>query len=264
MTSRRVADGNRTRAGFTLVEMIIAMGITVLVMGAVAYMYRQSREQFEKPRASFSLQDDLVHLTAWLQSDLSESDLSTVRSYPNSKYASEAPGLSLESPRQMTDDASSAVSADALTTTPTGGVAWQKYVYYTLVPVDDPVQGSNVVGNVVRKEGLLTTDQTDPLDAAWAFPVASPKLPSQAGTVASTRVVAHDVVLPGTSVAAQMGLDAAGGFKVTALQDGSPQPLSGTLLPEQPVSVTLWVREISTATGKVSTLSVQLQILPRN
>lgn len=228
-------------------EMLVAMFIAMLIMSATLYMYVQGRAFMEKPRASYSVQEDLMKLSRWIQRDLAETNLQTVQSFPSNVAGSEPPGLCFESPRRMGDD--------ALMFTPWGNVSWQKYVYYTLQPVNA------LTGNIVRIEGPLT-DQPTPIDAGRHIPIVSGKTPSRAS---GGSVIARNVILPNVKVLGFADFDQYGGFKITTGLPGGPYvPLTGKNTYDEPIRIELAVLEISTTTGKTSALTMRLQVQPKN
>lgn len=238
--------------GVSLIEMLIAMGLAMFIMSATYMLYAQSRAWLEKPRASYNIQEDIMQLARWVQRDLEETNLMTVQSFPNPSTPGERPGLAFESARSF--------DGDLLVLSEYGNVRWQKYVYYTLVPVD------GTVGNIVRVEGPLE-DQPSPLDTGRRVPIKTNKLPS-ASDIPKGRVVARNVLLPNLTANASQNLPATdqyGGFKITSLLPGETMgPLVGGAVHEEPIRIDLALAEISKQTLKASMLRMTLQVIPRN
>lgn len=233
--------------GVTIIEMLIAMGVAMIILSCAYVMYRGNRALLEKPRAAYSVQDDLMAGARWLTRDLSETNLVTVRAYPNAAASDEAPGLSLLSPRKPTDD--------GLVLSEYGGVRWQKYIYYTIERVDE------TSGNLVRFEGPLSDQQGSP-DPEHRIPLASPRAPSKVSAGVNRRVVARHLRFPQM----QQGAGASSAGFSAALLDtsGARLPLDGSALVDGCVQIDLGVSEMSTATGKTTSLDTQLIITPRN
>lgn len=235
--------------GVTIIEMVVAMGVAMIILASAYILYRENRLLLEKPRAAFSVQDDLMAATRWLERDLSETNLLSVRAFPNAANPDEPPGLSLLSPRRRYDE--------ALVLSEYGGVRWQKYVYYTLEPVD------GITGNLVRVEGDLT-DQPSPLDAGHRMPMPSGKTPSRGGDGATRRVVAHNLLLANPQIPTGAAPMSGPGFSVTLRGSGGVSPLQGTAPNDGALQVDLRVYALSKVTGKPSALVTRLIVTPRN
>lgn len=238
-----------SRRGVTIIEMVVAMGVAMIILASAYILYRENRLLLEKPRTSFSVQDDLMAAMRWLERDLSETNLMSVRAFPNAANPDEPPGLSLISPRRRYDE--------ALVVSEYGGVRWQKYVYYTLEPVD------GVTGNLVRIEGNLT-DQSSPLDGGHRMPMPSGMTPSRGGDSTTRRVVAHNVLLTSPQIPAGAPVMTGPGFSAALRTSNGVFPLQGTALTDGAVQVDLRVYALSTVTGRPSALVTQLVVTPRN
>ena len=77
-----------SRRGVSLLELTIAMFIFLLIMAAVYYLFTGGRRQAERPRATAQIQESLAQVVRYLQRDLSETNLQTIRSFPNASYPS--------------------------------------------------------------------------------------------------------------------------------------------------------------------------------
>lgn len=239
-----------------MIEMMVAMFVAMLIMSATYFLYVQSQTNYEKPRASYTVQEDLMQLSRWITRDLSETDLQSVMSYPNTQNSKEPPGLSFESARTLS---TSQYGYEKLVMGSYGAVAWQKFVYYTLQPVDSQT------GNLIRKEGQLS-DQPSPMGGSYLIPVISPMVPSTGGMQQTERIIARNVILPNVTIPGIGTFDQWGGFKVTNDHDNTGQQVGLTGPPEydQPIHVALAVREISTTTLKTTALTTLLIVEPRN
>lgn len=234
------------RRGVSLLELVLYMALLVILGSLVARMTFANIRGMEKPAASFRVQQNLLAVQRMLQRDLEETDISTVRIYPNPQHPDEPPGLSLASARAL-----GGPQGDRLMFQ-NGLPLWQKFVYYTLKP--DP--GHPGVGTLLRREGPLATPATT-LPPASALPPSSAPAQRQA-------VAARFLCLPGASIPElPLRLDSQGGFKVefvdawghTSLTDFRRHPL---------VSVTLASEEISQTTGKRTFITYKMTVLPQN
>ena len=244
------ATRNRGRRGVTLVEMAVATGVAMVILACAYLLYHQNRLLLEKPRASFNVQDDLMAATRWIERDLSETNLLTVRTYPNPTRKDEPPGLSLESPRRTFDE--------ALVMSEFGGVRWQKYVYYTVEPVDA------MTGNLVRYESPDLTDQPSPIDVGRRIPVASSKTPSEAATPTTRHVLARNVLLAGAQFPSGAPVFPTPGFVAGLRVNGVVTSVCSNVLLQGPVEVDLRVYTVLPATGRASAISTTIIVEPRN
>jgi len=239
--------GNMKRqGGVSLIELSIYMFLLVVVLGIVFRMAILNRRQIEKPAASFRIQQDLLSVQEILRRDLTETNLSTVRIFPNPDFPDAPPGMSLISPRGIKDD--------EIQTTQFGNPYWQKIIYYTLEK-DPDRQG---VGRLVRKENVIA-------GLPSAQPKASPEEPSKADYDPETRkVVARYVLLPNQKVP-QLGLDLKeqGGFEVFFMDpDGNRSITDSQNHPI--VGIDLFLREISSSTGETTVMKYPVRVYPRH
>jgi hypothetical protein len=289
------------RKGFSLVEVIIAGFIMLIILGSVFMLFVQSRKNYERPRATMAAQEQMMRVVHWLTQDLQETDIQSVRSYPNPQSPSEAPGLALISPRlagppldagpaqTFSTSAQGVTSFGANAALPFGTVQWQKFVYYTLVT--DPLHPG--VGNLVREEGALPANQpaygSPPFNTHLPLGPDKDHPPSLAALEKTTRrTLAQDVLLanqtpsatgpylePGVGV-----LNGFGGFQV-GFEAHSTGQVVAPLAPFQgaagfvftpfddthnapAVVVNLALQDVSSSTGKPTVVTFQLQIQPRN
>jgi type II secretory pathway pseudopilin PulG len=232
------------RKAFTLVELVIYMFLMVVLLGIVFRMAIVNRRQMEKPAAGFRAVQTFLSLQSILNRDLQETDLSTVRIYPNPRFPGAPPGMSLASPRGLADD--------AVKMTPQGGVLWQKIIYYYVMP--DPSRPGT--GRLVRKEGLVP-------GLPSTKPVASAFEPSVAGfDRGRRRFVATNILLANQEIPQlKLSLGRHGGFEAVFMDgEGKTSP---AYTPRHPLIVlNLTVREISPATGKPTVMRYQVRACP--
>ncbi|HEY4001331.1 MAG TPA: hypothetical protein VGO93_20835 [Candidatus Xenobia bacterium] len=280
---------------------MIASFIMLIILGSVFLLFVQSRRNYERPRATMAAQEQMMRVVHWLTQDLEETNIQSVRSYPNPQQPGEAPGLALISPRlagppldagpaqTFPTGAQGVTSYGPNAALPFGSVQWQGFVYYTLVR--DPHHPG--VGDLVREEGALLANQP-----AFSSPPFNTHLPlgpdrfhppSLAVLAKATkRTLAQDVLLPHQTPSAGgpyftpgVGpLDGFGGFQL-----GFQADTTGQVVPALPpfqragglvftpfddthnapaVVVNLALQDVSSSTGKPTVVTFQLHIQPRN
>jgi hypothetical protein len=233
-------SGHPRRRGVSVVEMLIACAMTLIILFATYDLYLQTRSMYEHPRASFSVQQDIMHAARWLKRDLLETNVVTIRSFPATNKTDPA-SLSLESPRTMDEN-------QQLTIGKYGIVVWQKYVYYRLVSN----ASSPGTASLIRDEGPLN-DQPEPLDPQHLIPMASGIAAFQApGVTGRRRVIATNLV-PGAGFRVWWGQN-------NAFVASLPQ-LPGT---GAPVFVQLVFADRNAATGQSTSVVYDLDVTPQN
>jgi len=233
--------------GFSLVEMLIYAFLLLLILGVVFRMAIQGRRSSERPMASYRLQQNLMAAQKYLQQDLRETRLCTIRIYPNPSNPAAKPGISMASPRS--------IATGDLMLTPSGTPLWQKIVYYCLE--NDP--GNAATGSLIRKEGSLP-------GLPSANPVASAYEPSQAPCDKKhCRTVAKCIYMPGRVIdILGKDLKETGGF-VAYFSDAAETRKSATDYQScHLVNVILIAGETSQATGKLTVLEYPVKVVPRN
>lgn len=223
----------RPRRGYTLIEMAVGLFLITVVLLTIYQLFVYFRREAEHPLAATGIEQTSLQIVRWLQRDLSETNLQTIRSAPNSTRH-EYPALVMESPR---DD------QDRLTMTGFGVVQWKKYLYYQL----SPIPGRTDVGQ-------LTYDEDS--GGIGVEPGGPPGLTVAAGS--HHRVLANNVVIghPGEHV---------GFYPYWKDSGGTPRDFEDAATSRaEPVVVELTLQDASTATGKKTVKRFQVQAKPQN
>jgi len=244
---RRKRGVSPAAGGFSLVEMLIYAFLLLMILGVVFRMAIQGRRNAERPMASYRLQQNLMAAQKYLQQDLRETRLCTIRIYPNPSSPDAKPGISMASPRS--------IATGDLKLTPSGTPLWQKVVYYCLE--GDPANPAT--GSLVRKEGTLP-------GLPSANPAASPYEPSQAPCEKKhCRTVAKCIYMPGQTIdVLGKDLKEAGGL-VAYFSDAAGTRKSATDYQScHLVNVILIAGETSQATGKLTVMEYPVMVMPRN
>ena len=113
------------RRGFTLIEMIVYMGLSVLLLGLVATFFKVSRRQYEATSSSLLIGQEASLAVQWIRRDLQETALSTIRV---TRDGSSQPGLPAMSFVASTEDKSSRSFKVSRYGTPD----WNRRVFYSL------------------------------------------------------------------------------------------------------------------------------------
>jgi hypothetical protein len=241
-----VNERNTQKKGFSLVELMVYAFLTVLILGVVFRMMVLNRRQMERPAATFRTQQELLTAHRYLERDIEETRLSSIRIYPNSSHPNALPGISLSSPRSIEDD--------SLKLSPTGFPVWQKTVYYFLEK--DPRRPSSA--RLVRREGVISGYPS-------AVPLASYHEPARAPfNRRRERVVARSLLLPMESIPLlSRRLGPAGGFEAY-FSDAWGRRSLDDFRNYRMLSVILWAGSVSQTTGKPTVLNYPIQVVPRN
>lgn len=222
------------RRGFTLMEITIGLFLFSLILLVVYQLFVYFRREMERPQASMSMEQSTLQAMRWLQRDLADTNLQSIRSVPNASNPGAYPGLVMESPR---DD------ADHLIMTTFGTVQWKKFIYYQL----RPAPGKPGVG-------LLTYDED--ASGVGVEPGAPPTV--SIGASGHHRVLAGNVVLGGPGD--HTGLHVFWNDSSGTAHDFDDAPTARG----EPVNVSLTLTDLSAATGKATTRKLLLQVKPQN
>ena len=242
---------NRKHPGFTLLELIVSMALGLLILGLLISLFIQFRRESEQPLASMDMEQSTIYMMRWLQRELTETNLQSIRTLPNDT------GMALESARDAVTP-----NEDRLSFTQIGTVQWKKFVYFQVKPIAAPLTpppphvkvGSAILNN--PKLGELTCDEDT---AGVGIESSKPPLPPPAGLPGRHRVLARnflvDTTAPGSS-----------GFKIYWTDDaGNPQGFGD--LPTQrrePVCLALTLMEVSSRTGQPTVRKIFMQVKPKN
>lgn len=217
------------RRGFSLVEILVYAGLSVIVALAVASLFVVGRRSGAQAASSYLLGRTTDEAVRVLREDLQAAPLGSVRidARPSSlSFLSAAP-----------------VNGGAMVMGQFGVPAWQKRVSYTLV-----TEGG--VGRLVRWE--------EPFDGRLPVPAATPA--ARPGT--SSRVVLHQVVAPGASVEGAEVDPVWGGFRPRfVLYEGSWGRGKESLTTTNPMVTTAGAGGRARLQALTRLLDVQLQVL---
>lgn len=184
-----VKAGSRSHRGATLTEIIIYMLIFTIITGVVVTVYIFFGRSFRKSTSAFDVQSETQTALQWMKSDLLQTSLGTITTYPNEEHPDEMPGISFISAVEPLDKVTDG-TADFLISN-YGTPAWCKYVFYTLIPNPDP--GDNFTpktARLVRWEKEILGYQ--------AMPVTTDILPSaHAANGGKPRTILTSVMRPG-------------------------------------------------------------------
>ena len=170
--------------GFTMVELVIYFGLSVMVLGVMISVLFTGRSNFEATSSSYLVSQDAEAALRWLKSDLQEAALGSIRVYPNPQNPSSPPGISMASPRNLENE---------FVVSKFGTPLWSTYVFYTL----------DSEGKLVRWMKENDFQQ---------YPEASSLRPEDATARERERIVLRNVVQPGDELAEFGVLGERGGF----------------------------------------------------
>jgi hypothetical protein len=250
---------------------MVALFVGGLMLTVIYQMFITFGRQSQHPFVANAAEESMLTVAQTLQRDLIETNLQTVRSFPNSANPNEPPGLILESPRDSND----VLQLGPFTpgdVRPGSQVLWQKWVYYSLRPN-------------VKKPGFseLTRDeQVLPKQAAQQaqlgvnkYVTVMPFAPTDTPTTANVdpkrhRVLTTSMLSPNPPADVQGGFyiywnDAAGDHPFEAPATGRGEPVIAVLTintganPNHPDQ-----RDGVSSTGKPTVLKLMLEVKPRN
>lgn len=228
------------KLGFTLMEMIVSMALGILVLGVLVTLFFHFRGESEEPLASMDMEQSTLYLMSYLQRELSETNLQSIRSLPNES------GVALESAR---DD------KDALSFSAFGTVLWKKFVYFQVKPITPPVAlpAKVTVGSAQVTPGQGEMDYDDDTSGVGVEPGKPGAAPSSSS---HHRVLAHNFFIDTTSH--QMGCNVY--FPDDA---GNPHAFTDTERGE-PVCVAITLLDVSSRTGQPTVRKLFMQVKPKN
>ncbi len=181
---------SRKARAFTLIEIVVYSMLAMMVLGVVMSFFFVGQSNFEANSSSYLVSREAEVAVRWLQADLQEAALGSIRVYPNERHPGVPPGLSLASPRNLKNE---------FQTGDFGAPLWSTYVYYTLE--------SN--GNLVR--WMEKHDFN-------GVPSASKKPPHETDGAKSSRVVLHNISQPGSELEGLATLSERGGLDLQFLR----------------------------------------------
>jgi type II secretory pathway pseudopilin PulG len=122
------------KPGFTLVELIIYITLSVMIMGVVMKVYFTFQDSFRRTSEAHELNVQIQQAFMWLSQDLSSSSLMSIKVYPGTQ-----PGLSFISSDGDSADSDNNKSKDLFGQTEYGSIKWNKYVFYTVIKNPEPL-----------------------------------------------------------------------------------------------------------------------------
>lgn len=234
------------KRGFSLFELVIYAFLLAVILGIVFRMAIFNRRTFEKPAASFRIQQDLMSIQEQLRRDLEETHLSTVKIFPADPNSTDPPGISMISPRDIVKD--------EIQTTPSGTPNWQKIIYYYVEKDPDRPE----TGRLVRREGTIP-------GLPSANPSASPYKPNEAPHESKRgRIAARHIMLPNDAAKEiNLKLGNQGGFEANFMNHNGEKSRTD-YQHNHIVVVNLTAKEISKSTGKPTVLGTEIRVCPRH
>ncbi|MFA5507285.1 MAG: type II secretion system protein [Vulcanimicrobiota bacterium] len=107
--------------GFTMMELVIYIGLSAILLGLVAAFFQVSRRQYESASTSYLIGQEATTALQWIKRDLQETALSTIRV----ELQSEGPTMSMIATSEDSHPRSFKVS-------PYGTPEWNRYAFYAL------------------------------------------------------------------------------------------------------------------------------------
>lgn len=170
--------------GFTLVEMLVYICLSVMVLGVIYSVFVSGRRHYEAASSSYLVSREAETALRWLRSDLQQASLASLRVYPNKQRPNAAPCISMASPRNL---------ENSVQLTHLGAPNWSSFVYYSL-----------------ERDGKLVRRMED--HDFQGRPTASVKEPGSVVTGNKQRVILHGVSQPLTELQGLGKLSQRGGF----------------------------------------------------
>lgn len=113
------------RKGYTLIEMIVYMGMAALLLALVAAFFKISRRQYEASSSSYLIGQEATTAIQWVKRDLQETALSTIRITREGSANPGMPSMSMIASGKGDEHRRFAVSRF-------GTPEWNRHVFYTL------------------------------------------------------------------------------------------------------------------------------------
>ena len=222
----------KQRNAFSLVEVMVYGFLTVLVLGLLLMLFRETRRLFGVASGTFLVDRSLDSALMLVRQDLAETSLSSIRVYPGppgTPGEKEGPGLTM--------------AGAGGRVTPEGVPRWDRHVFYRLRSGSEPL-----TGDLVRWERPIQT---------FGAPLASALLPSLA-LPGRVRVVVRGIQLPDTTVkgVAESAVGPRGGFQVTFLRQEKGQT---SLSPWNPAEVSLGRAQLDLA-GNTNMVDLEMRV----
>jgi type II secretory pathway pseudopilin PulG len=144
--------------GYTLIELIIYIGMGALLLALVAAFFKISRRQYESASSSYLIGQESSTAIQWVKRDLQETALSTIRITREGSSNPGMPAMSLIAAGENDDHRKFAVSRY-------GTPAWNRYVFYNLTTDGELYTWTRPLSNLDSPTRFLPVPSTaDPTD----------------------------------------------------------------------------------------------------
>lgn len=206
------------RRGFTLLELVIYVGLGALALGAILSLFMISRSAQQQTYTSSLVSGRVYTALRMLRRDLQETALASIEVYPNANDSAENPGLSMAG-AYLGDKPTLEVSAF-------GAPRWEHTVFYTLKPQ------TGKTGTLVRwTKNYDTVNLLPQLDLS----------PPSAIDAATERTLVEDLLLPNLTIenvgeGGSYDSGPQGGLEVSYIRRNNGEAGEETLTTENPRS----------------------------
>lgn len=214
----------RSRRGMTYIEVLVYIVLAGMASLAVGALFSLSRKAQNTTMAGYLVSGQADTSIRWIRRDLQETAMVSIVTYPNADKASQAPGCSFTSARDLGNTQSGEAK---LNVSQYAKPNWRKHVFYSLQNKD----GRR--GDLVRWELGLTDAEKD------FVPHTASTLPSAFSENKYRRVLLHDVLLANQKVPNLKGqpdyqTDKHGGFRVMFVKRAGGETGAETLTDVNP------------------------------